>query len=71
MQGELFDGDHYDDLRVEAMGERPSMTAEEWMQVADQMHDERNWEAMDEALRKHDRAVERGQVLGQISLSSF
>lgn len=55
-QGELFDPTEYTDIRVESLGEQPAMTAQEWLEIADQMHDEANWPAMDHAVYKYDQA---------------
>ena len=52
----LFDPAPYDNLPVEAMGERPAMTAQEWLTVADELQDTGNQPAIDEALRKFERA---------------
>lgn len=53
----LFDPTPYEeDPRVEAMGEQPPLTAQDWLQIADQMHDIGNHDAMEHALGKHERA---------------
>ena len=52
---QLFDDSPY--LREEAMGERPAMSAQEWLEIADQMHDEGNWDAMDFAYGKYERTI--------------
>ena len=56
MQGELFDGIDYEEPRVEGLGERPALTAQDWLSIADQMHDEGNDLAREHALTKHDIA---------------
>ncbi len=63
----LFDPSPYE-VPMEMLGERPPMSAEEWLVIADQMHDERNYDAMEEACRKAERAKKHGQSIGHIAL---
>ncbi len=56
-QGLLFQPlDYQDELTAELMGERPPLTAQDWLDIADQMHDDQNYEAMQHALEKHEKA---------------
>ena len=74
MEEGLFDATPYEIPfyeRVDNMGERPPMGRDDWIAVADQMHDEQNWDAMEEALRKAERAERFPQTLGQLSLGNF
>lgn len=67
----LFDPTPYEEPRVEAMGEQPPLTAQDWLTIADQMHDIGNDAAMEHALGKHERArrIEgSSEFLGGLSL---
>lgn len=69
MEG-LFDPSPYE-IPVEMMGERPPMTAQEWLEIADEMHQTGQDNAAEEALRKHEAARQREgttQFLGGLSL---
>lgn len=67
MQEGLFDGLEYE-IPKESMGELPPLTPEQWLDIADQMHDEKNWDAMDFCWEKAEKA-KLFQELGQIGLS--
>lgn len=74
MTDTLFDPTPYetpDHERVEMMGEHPPLTAQDWLNIADEMHDVGNYAAMQHALGKHERArrVEgTSEFIGGLSL---
>lgn len=53
---------------IELMGERPPLTHEDWLAIADQMQGERNLDAMNHALTKAERALRLNGQVGYVAL---